>query len=89
MKTTDNIKTASISLRCTPEEKAKLIRLAEKKEKSVGDYLITAGLYSEGMKFNVAALPEICTLITEYKRKSISKKDFIDEIIRKVEELCQ
>lgn len=84
-----NIKTASISLRCTPEEKEELIRLAEKKKKSVGDYLITAGLYSEGMKFNVAALPEICTLITEYKRKSISKKHCLEEIIRKVEELCQ
>lgn len=84
-----NKKETSVSLRCTVEEKARLMKLAENNNMSLSDYMVKTCLYSNGLINSTKVLPEIFTLINEYRKKRITKKDFIKEIIRKVEELCQ
>lgn len=84
-----NKKETSVSLRCTAEEKARLNKLAENNNMSLSNYMVKTCLYSNGLINSTEVLPEIFTLINEYQRKRITKKEFIKEIIRKIEELCQ
>lgn len=84
-----NKKEKSVSLRCTAEEKARLNKLAENNNLSLSNFMVKTCLYSNGLINSTEVLPEIFTLINEHQRKRITEKEFIDNIIRKVEELCQ
>lgn len=82
-------KTTYASARCTPKEKAELKLQAEKSNMTLSDFILAKCLHNSEPLCNIAMLPEIFALINKYQRGHISEKEFAEQIIRKVEKLCQ
>lgn len=80
MNTSEN-KTCSISVRCTEQEKQKIIELSQKEKMNLSNYIIHTCLDSSHTqpKYN-GILFKIYTLVNQYDNQQISTKKFAKKI---------
>lgn len=84
-----NLKTESISIRCTTDEKKQITQNAKESNMSVSTYIVNTCLELSMSNPNEDLLPTLATLINKYQAKLLKKKEFVHEVIRKVNKLCQ